>query len=596
MSRSQPCPKCFRMISLPATSDSSAWVRCPLCGEEYRLQDALDFEPPALELITEPVASIPMLQAKASPSDRASDPSIDDIAEPNRAVLEGVPFDPDLPAEPDEVTLKSVAKAPGPAMMHADEDPLEAILEEALYDDTGKSAESGFAHMPEESSSEEPEVSHLADLTSHEPGDVVKERVEADPWDAPKLRQEEPTHEAYSRGQENHGEHPEPFPGYEDEDDTWPPKKKKKSVVFELVKILVGGVVGLAVGYAVLLWGFKIDPLGFAKMLPASILPEKLKATSSLANRPVPNTDVAQNNQPDTPPVQPDTTTPANNNVVDTPPADMPNSADGATPTQPQPAATDSATQTVPPPDGLMNNAPAGGTPTTTPPTTTQPADPFGPPAGVTEGFPPLPAAVTPTPIPEPEGPKTDKPSTLGDVSHAMTAADESFRALQSAPADLPFADLNTLLRNYYIGLAKLAESITLLRPQDVGDHDQSARSAAAGWISEIAADRARLEELGNLAGAWIDSPKRTQDGIVLAGTIQEIQPVGKQFRTLIKLFRRDMVLPVITTEKPSLANGDAAIVMGTIVKDPVKNLRHFDGTDDRVVWGAVVTGVPQSH
>jgi hypothetical protein len=583
------------MISLPATSDSSAWVRCPLCGEEYRLQDALDFEPPALELITEPVASIPMLQAKPPASDRVSDPSIDDIAEPNRAVLEGMPFDPDLPAEPDEVTLKSVAKAPGPAMMHADEDPLEAILEEALYDDSGKSAESGFAHMPEESSSEEPEVSHLADLTSHEPGDVVKERVEPDPWDTPALRQEQPSREAYSRGPENYGEHLEPFPGYEDEDETWPPKRKK-SIVFELVKILVGGLVGLTVGYAVLLWGFKIDPLGFAKMLPASILPEKLKATSSLANRPVPNTDVAQNNQPDTPAVQPDTTTPPADGATTAPPADMPNSADGATPTQPQPAGGESTTPTVPAPDTRMNNVPApAGTPSTTAPTA-QPADPFGPPAGLTEGFPPLPAAVTTPPMPEPEGPKTDKPSTLGEVSQAMMAADKSFRALESAPADLPFADLNVLRKNYYISLATLAESITLLRPQDVGDHDQSARSAAAGWLSDIAANQSKLDELGNLAGAWIDSPKRTQDGIVLAGTVQEIQPIGKQFRTLVKLFRRDTVLPVITSEKPSLANGDAAVVLGTIVKDPAQNLRHFEGTDDRVVWGAVVIGVPQSH
>ena len=48
------CPRCFRHVSLPASEDHSVWVRCPHCGDQYSLQTAMDFVPPALEIVPAP--------------------------------------------------------------------------------------------------------------------------------------------------------------------------------------------------------------------------------------------------------------------------------------------------------------------------------------------------------------------------------------------------------------------------------------------------------------------------------------------------------------------------------------------------------------
>lgn len=42
------CPRCRRMVTLPESGDEATRVRCPLCGAEYTLGEALELAPPAL--------------------------------------------------------------------------------------------------------------------------------------------------------------------------------------------------------------------------------------------------------------------------------------------------------------------------------------------------------------------------------------------------------------------------------------------------------------------------------------------------------------------------------------------------------------------
>ena len=46
----------------------------------------------------------------------------------------------------------------------------------------------------------------------------------------------------------------------------------------EMVKIVLGGFLGLAIGYGILLWGFKTDPFNLARYLPAAIVPDSVAA------------------------------------------------------------------------------------------------------------------------------------------------------------------------------------------------------------------------------------------------------------------------------------------------------------------------------
>jgi hypothetical protein len=53
--------------------------------------------------------------------------------------------------------------------------------------------------------------------------------------------------------------------------------RKKRNPAAELVKMIVGGIVGLAIGYGILLYGFKVDPFNMARYLPDAMVPESVK-------------------------------------------------------------------------------------------------------------------------------------------------------------------------------------------------------------------------------------------------------------------------------------------------------------------------------
>ncbi|MBN2581026.1 MAG: hypothetical protein JXB10_18735 [Pirellulales bacterium] len=51
------CPKCSRLVTLPEGHGPGAPMRCPLCGAEYPLSEALASVPPALIPVEEPAGA-----------------------------------------------------------------------------------------------------------------------------------------------------------------------------------------------------------------------------------------------------------------------------------------------------------------------------------------------------------------------------------------------------------------------------------------------------------------------------------------------------------------------------------------------------------
>jgi hypothetical protein len=89
------CPRCQKQVSIPAGVDPTAWVRCPLCAEEYALSEALSAAPP--ELI--PVS--PHSAESAAPIACDPDAEIHHDAEPeNEAAMVVKHFADSAPARP----------------------------------------------------------------------------------------------------------------------------------------------------------------------------------------------------------------------------------------------------------------------------------------------------------------------------------------------------------------------------------------------------------------------------------------------------------------------------------------------------------------
>lgn len=301
-------------------------------------------------------------------------------------------------------------------------------------------------------------------------------------------------------------------------------ERKARNPVVELVKITLGGVLGLAVGYGILLWVFKTDPFDLAKRLPPVMVPDALKPAGAVG---------------------------AGDKKVD--PFAQPKPGEQAKTTAP-------------------SNRPE------------------------------LPPLQEPVEMPEQlaahEGPKNIPVSMLADSVRAMAEANDAMAVLDIAREAKTGSEtavapggvaLKAAREMYYDRLAKLAEVITLL-PKG---HDRDiSRSTAGAMVVQGVGERTKLEELGALAAERMKLGDEAKSGIVLAGTVKGIEPLGEQYRTVIELADQKTEVPVISAERPYVLANDSVIVLGTVVKDPEHNLWHYSGDDAQVVWSGTILKV----
>jgi len=220
------CPKCSRLVTLPERNDAEAWVRCPLCREEYPLQAAIDALPPVLEVIPAPVDAVSLPPA-AWP---AAAPKVHPPALPPPATGKPIPI-------PIAVSVQTDAQR-------------------ELID--------------------EPQT-QLPKLSESPPNPAPQPRTAPDkphPSARPPALPTQPAAlQTQSTASADESWMSEPIGGQSDRSRR---RRRKSNPVREFLKIVIGGIIGLALGNAVLFWGLKIDLFNMAKHLPAFMVPEKL--------------------------------------------------------------------------------------------------------------------------------------------------------------------------------------------------------------------------------------------------------------------------------------------------------------------------------
>ena len=326
-----------------------------------------------------------------------------------------------------------------------------------------------------------------------------------------------------------------------------PPRKKKPSVIGQLVGVVLGGAMAIPVTMAILIWGFGRDPFNLTPMMPDSVaflLPAKFRPAGSDTLSKVPSLD----------------------DIVGTPAGDdseaaLPNAADLTTtepptsPVEPEPTDVAVVDPAAPPAanestdDPLMNLLDETGTAT------------------------PPPAAVEPPAPPEPEPLDLEK---LGAVVAESTAALEAVAAVDD-PAD-PVR--KRLLAKWYRSLAGYAEELAALerlatetsRPFEPAIEQGDAIRAGLADHPQL------LAELSRLTRDWIAYAKRPSDGVVTPATFVGARRVGPYWRSQVSLAATDtkpaFEMVVLTRTEPSVAPGDEVVITGLAV-------------DDNVVWAS---------
>ncbi len=221
MSQISTCPRCRLQVSLPARASPAARVKCPLCSAEYALQDALNEMPPMLIVLDPgPVEAAVMSEAAVGAElDAGSTGMLPEVEFPDDAAAGGLPhFADDGDVADDRDFADGVDDAEGRLSL-GDEAPDEsgamiggAMIGGALRDEADGEGDDG-----------EFDLGRGKDGASR------------------------PT-AAGRRGQRSSGG------------------------LGEMVKAVMGGVIGLAIGYYILLWLGK-DPMLLKSYLPDWLVP-----------------------------------------------------------------------------------------------------------------------------------------------------------------------------------------------------------------------------------------------------------------------------------------------------------------------------------
>jgi hypothetical protein len=393
-------------------------------------------------------------------------------------------------------------------------------------------------------------------------------------------------------------------------------KRRRRNPVLMVLGIVGGGILGLVIGYAILMFAFDPpkDPLRIAPTLPGFMVPKALRSDSEERVASFPTDDKSgdksadnatasdpaseegaksqQNNEPFLPsqPFDAPATDPGQSNLKSIPdPSANPLDAATTQTNRTQSAAAegkdpladlfgDSST-TAAKPDAdvpVVNPIDAAATNEKTTPqpwVTKSAADP-------TEKLPADPI--------ETLGPVTDKSFTYKDVLSAIAAARLTTQRALDLPLDAPAAQRKKVNGPFYMNLCRVAEAVTFVERSAVSELDDKATTAAIETILNAAPEPRRLEELGKLAGYWYERPQG--NGIVLASVVKQSNARGKLVESTVELLGTNPVRAITVVSPAALTDeaGQPVLIAGTIVKDAGKNLRGYEGTAGTVVWAAI--------
>ena len=342
-------------------------------------------------------------------------------------------------------------------------------------------------------------------------------------------------------------------------------------------------MLGLAIGYAILMWGFSRDPFALGPKLPDFLVPAALRAGNQpIVAEPAPAGDVARESGSSAvaPPGE----------QTDTQGDDSSSSFVDSAATKPSSEPTVSPLTNDPSPARTTSYTPNAAEPAT--PADDQPIDRIGE-SALTEttaetGPPNDRSAVD---LPKAVGPRAEKRYSPQDLMAAVQSAKTTLQVAVSLPPAADQRKRNSVNRAYYKNLSKVAETLTYLDPGAGVQERETARAAAVDVFLDSVQTSAQLNEIGKLAGYWFGNPQG--DGILLAGLIKDTKPSGdlveSVVQTLGKPMKGDPALITVVSQRPlAEAPGRAVLVAGTIVNHPSANLASYTGSPERVVWAAI--------
>lgn len=400
--------------------------------------------------------------------------------------------------------------------------------------------------------------------------------------------------------------------------------KPKKNPAMELVKIFVGGVAGLAIGYVLLWWILTAmgrrpqDPVGVAPAISRFvpwIVPASLRdpaasdgdnsGAGGFSDAAADSRWADQQDRPG-PSVQPAPS--RRENQRRRPPASRPPSAESGTGDSNAGALSGAA--------GTPADGPAGETP---PPNLSETAgaaaaanDQDTLPDGVDVPQIDLPFSETGPGLPSADA--SAPPNTLPTASGELSASPPS-GLLVADPIEVTASQFQSRLEDvqareqswetaersarkqaaadWYVALGALGEAVTFADQAD--PEIRNGLEQAGEWLNELAAAPTKMDVLSPLGSRWLGSEYRRNRGVLLAGTVQSVvsEPGYFEIRLALETPQAGEEVSVLTRSDPrTLAKPDSRLLVLGAIADRAE-LQGYQGSAERLVLGGHLSRIP---
>jgi hypothetical protein len=558
MARVASCPQCEHDLLVPDGTADDAWVKCPECRAFFELQGVKTRELPTVELADAHAAetALTSFHEPATPetpeSPEAAAQRIDQwfrsaktLEDLPPAAANAEPPQPETSVEPDDFAASepSLDLTAGDDIANLDDDfeletPAEAASDPAAWDDSQHMDEllADFQHQPADKY--EDAADNLSD--SAERDDAEREQEQGNSEWSPEV----------------------PF--------VMPPgePKRKRSLIRTMLVTVVGGIVGLALGYYALLWirGPELDVLDVAKYLPKAALPPSFQKVAKSPIKPAP--------------------APAPSTMA----ADLA-ASDKVVNSESAPE-TPSATE-QPAEKQATFNEPVADTKTTTPND-----DRYASPTPKTDTAPREPAPLETPPAtaltdtaPRSEAPNqvriSDAPSfTLADLTASIQIANEAEATL--AKGNLSDGrEVQQTKGKSYMAIADMAQKAALVDATAASADVAKVEQQVDDLLRRTFADNHVREELTQIVPKWLNHPKRPHNGAILAGNVKHTENKGSVVEYTVDMgggASTTILVPAAPGQQADQSTRPIAVA-GWIVAKPGDQVAGYTGSAPQAVF-----------
>jgi hypothetical protein len=202
-------------------------------------------------------------------------------------------------------------------------------------------------------------------------------------------------------------------------------------------------------------------------------------------------------------------------------------------------------------------------------------------------------AATEPAESAEPLGPRDARAFSPADLAKALQEASRANEKMTAAQNANDEAEIKKVRAGFYLSLYGLADVLTFAKASQDDPRIDAQRQGLQQVALQLAADPQRLKAVKANAAKWLKFTKRTTPGIMLAGTVQSVEPMGKLYQIQLRVTADSPVVTVISATDPRLRPEDQAFTLGSIVEDPVEQLAGYEGHAAAVVWSGMTLKLP---